>query len=259
VLLVLFVGCGQKHEGATPGTPPPSESKPDVTVALEDFLKEYRADDKATKAKYAGKEVEFAATVWSVSDVEPFPGLMVHGGKDAKSGLNFIQDFRLRSTDAGKEKEFRLLSRGQKVTIRARGTDLPMEYGLDKIRIVDSSPSQARVTTVAEVAKGEKNAAEREKHKDHEVLVRVKVVEVEKGDFTTFGKVTDPDAPADAKPVTVRKPLLGTLKKEIEALKVGDVVTILAGVETEMMMPLAFTNPRIVKQAPAGLKLPGEK
>jgi hypothetical protein len=257
-LIVFVLGCGKKDGDAPQPVEQKPEPKADVTLALDTFLKEHRADEKGTRAKYVGKELEFAATVMGVSDVAPFPIIMVDAGKEPKSGLTFSQDFRLDLADAGKEKELRLLSRGQNVTIRARGTSLPSQYGLEKIRIIDSGPSPARVTTVAEITKIEKNVPELQKFYTKEALVRVKITELRANDLSYLGSVTDPDAPTGTKSVLLRRPLFGTFKREFEALKVGDVITILAGVEGEQV-PLAFYGARIVNEAPAGLKMPGEK
>lgn len=264
-LVAFVVGCGKDDSEVrkTPAEPkadpkPKPEPKADVTMPLDVFLEEHRKDEKGARAKYVGKEMEFAATVFGVSDVDPFYVLMVDYGKEPKSGMYVAGQFRLDSDASGKEKELRLLSAGQKVTIRARGTDEPRQFGLDNIRIVDSGPSPARVATVSELVKIEKDIPEREKLRRKEVLVRVKIAELRpSSDNFYVGTVTDPDSPS-TKPVLLGRPFHGAFRKEFEALKVGDVVTILAGLDA-VEMPLAFYGARIVKEAPAGLKMPGEK
>lgn len=262
ILLVALAGCGAGRDDGDKGkrsdTPSPrAEPKIDVTMTLEQFLRDHRKDGPGTEKKYVGKEMQFTAKVWTVRDVGVFPQLDIIAEIHPTLKVPVVMSFPLDENDAGKETKLRLLSRGQEVTIRARGTALPARYGLRDIRIVDSTPSQALVTTLTEVLKAKGNDAALAKYQRREVLLRVKVKDWSTRPVGEIGTVVDPGAPAGSAALPVRAQLLGTFKKELEALKPGDVVTILAGV---VLPPesLGLRDARIVKEAPAGLKMPGE-
>ena len=114
----LNFGQPDQPKGGTP------EKKADVALTAEEFFKEFRADEKATRAKYNGKLVEITATVWAPNVSEPFHRLAVVSAVDPKTNFPVMHEFFLDRPDAGKEKELRLLSRGQKVTIRGRHYDI---------------------------------------------------------------------------------------------------------------------------------------
>lgn len=261
-LLLLVLGCGKKADDApAPGADPkpkPAERKPDVTMPIEDYLTEYRGKEKETQEKYKGKLMEFTATVWTVQDGGVFGRLSVIGGHIDK--LPFIQSVPVRDPEggAGKEKELRLLSRGQKVTIRARVPSFPTEYGLEDLTIIDSTPSQVLVTTVADVVKAEPDKEAMKRFRERELMVRVTVKSVREKDTFQFGEVVDAGAQPGAPAIRVRRPFLGvTFKKEFEALKVGDTVWLIAGLPSEQE-GLELRDVRIVKDAPAGVALPAK-
>ncbi len=259
-LLLLIIGCGKKGDDApSPQPEPKPERKPDVTMPIEDYLTEYRGKEKETQEKYKGKLMEFTATVWSVQDGGVFGRLNVIGGHIGK--LPFIQSIPVRDPEggAGKEKELRLLSRGQKVTIRASVPNFPTEYGLEDLKIIDSTTSQVLVTTVADVVKAEKDVEAIKKLRERELMLRVTVKSIREKDVFQFGEVVDAGAPPGAPAVRVRRPLMGMhFKKEFEALKVGDTVWLIAGLPSDQEA-LELRDARIVKEAPAGIVLPPAK
>ncbi|MBM3981861.1 MAG: hypothetical protein FJ304_16635 [Planctomycetes bacterium] len=258
-LFLLVLGCGKKADEPPGANPKPSDTKPDVTMPIEDYLTEYRGKEKETQEKYKGKLMEFSATVWSVRDVGVFGRLNVIGGHINK--LPLIQSIPVRDPEggAGKEKELRLLARGQKVTIRARVPNFPTEFGLEDLKIIDSTPTQVFVTTVADIVKAEADKDAIKKFREREFMVRVTVKSVHEKDVFQFGEVTDAGAPVGAPAIRVRRPLMGMhFKKEFEALKVGDTVWFLAGLPSEQE-GLELRDARIVKEAPAGITLPPAK
>lgn len=261
-LTILLPGCSNKPDGGgQPDTPKGGapESKADASLTAEEFFKEFHADEKATRAKYNGKVVEIRAEVFGPHVAEPFNRLAVYGETHETLKVPVVREFFLDKPDAGKEKEVRLLARGQKVTVRGRGSDRPSELGLIDLRVVDSGPTTAIVTTLAELAKAVADPAGREKFRRHDVLVRVKVVAPLPKDGFEAATVADPDA--DGVRFQLRRPFPPTFRKEIEALKAGDVVTVLAaygGPDPEDTR-LQLDGARVVTSAPAGLSMPGGK
>lgn len=256
-LLLLVAGCGKSSESTAPAEPK-SERNPDVTMLMTDYLNEYRHKAEGTREKYKGKYLEFTATVWSVSEGGVFGRLDVIG--DYIDKKPFIQSIPVRDPEggAGKEKELRLLSRGQKVTIRAHTSSFG-ELGLEDLKIIDSTPSQVLVTTVAEVLKAEPDKEAIKKFRERELMLRVTVKSIREKDTFQFGEVVDAGAPPGAPAIRVRRPFMGTqFKKEFAALKVGDTVWLIAGLPSEQEA-LELRDARIVKEAPAGIVLPAAK
>src|SRR5262249_54468122 len=131
------------------------------------------------------------------------------------------------------------------------------DLGLGEMRVVGSAPSPAIVTTLAEVGKASTDGAVLKRFTGRDVLLRVKVSQLEKAG-AYLGKVTDPYNPA-APAVLVRRQGQGTFARELAALKVGDEVAVLAGVQGGGVFALALMDVRIITQPPAGLKMPSGK
>jgi len=236
------------------GMPPPQAA--DFMLTAEDYFKERDANPKAAREKYAGKVVEISATLWDVTVRDRFWTANVVAGEDPRVHLPVIKGITLYSPVAGGERDLRLLSCGQRVTIRATGNAGPGEVLL-RANIDGSGPTTAKVTTLAEVGKVLASADPKEKYKNTDVLVRAKLVETGKKDSQFVGTVTDPDATVEPR-FLLKSSNSPVFQKELEALKPGDVVTILGVPRTEYSQSL-IENPRIVTDPPAGLKLPGDK
>jgi hypothetical protein len=252
----LIAGCSDKKpEPSNPGGTPTTPPKADVTMALPDYLRERDADEKGTRAKYAGKTLDLTATVWDIHVHGPFAQLSVAAEIHPTAKVPVIRTLDLSETRAGNEKDIRLLTRGQKVTVRAKGNDGP-GVALPTSVIVEGGPTTAIPTTLTAV--GEKlktleggTEPYKDGYPDAEVIVKAKVFQMGNKGAPVACIVTDADKDGGLRfLVRPRSPLY---REELEKLKPGDVVTLLGmpGIE---LTQYVFDNARIITDWPAGLK-----
>lgn len=255
----VFPGSGGGSGGGLPPkveVPKASSLKAEFTMTAEAYFGELKANAKATREKYADKVFDITSTFFNVNHSNAYWLAEIENGTNPVTKHPIIQGVFLTAPDSGREKELRLLSSGQKVTIRVKGVVGPVGTEFSYAAIVDSGPSTAKVTTLAEVEPGLKAAQQRGRYETPEVLVRAKVVEAGEKGFTA-GVVTDADA-ANGPRFGLKATGFTGYREELEALKPGDIVFLLGTPRLDFEEPV-LDNARIVKEAPAGLKLPVAK
>ena len=285
-LACALVGCSNKKDESTPPTPPgtpgpipqpgptpqpiptpevnpfpglspvaPDLTKVDFTLTAEEYSKEFQTSSKAAEQKYNLKKVEISGTVdYCVID-DDFSEISFTGPAGRQTSCRFLPK------EAEKEQGLRGLSRGQRVTVRGVGVG---GAGVWQAKITHLGTSTAKPMTFAELVEVLEKTEKLKDYKDRSVLVRVKVVEAGSKEKRFAATVTDPDT--GNKKITLRTPVaydMGFEKNsaidEVLALKPGEVVLVLADTPTSDLYGLSLENPRILKEPPAGVKLPGDK
>jgi hypothetical protein len=256
-------GKGDPGKGTPGGGNPPKAEVPkaeslkaEFTVTAEAYFKELTVNAKATREKYAGKVFDITTTFFNVVPSNTYWLAEIENGLNPVTKHPIIQGVFLTAPDSGREKDLRLLSSGQKVTVRVKGVVGPVGSEFSYAAIADSGPSPAKVTTLAEVEPGLKAAQQKGRYETPEVLVRARVVEVTDGGLTAC-VVTDPDV-ANGPRFGLKATAFTGYRKELEGLKLGDVVFVLGSPRLDFDEPI-LDNARIVKEPPAGLKLPVAK
>jgi hypothetical protein len=235
----------------------PKEAKPDFVVTAEALAKEHKADRKAFAAKYNGKLVEVTGTVFRT---RPSGGDVLLDGYKEKPTDVLTATYVVCDIPPKLQEQLRALAKGQQVTVRGKA-DGSIVPGLLQCEFVKVGPSPARPFTVAALAaefKKDRDAA-RKKYDGKPVVLRVKVLQAKTDGEKVRWSVTDAagkggatiDAWADS---LFNKDFL----KELEKVKAGDVIVLLAEADS-LGDPVRLWNAVVLKEPPAGVKLPGDK
>ncbi|MCI0705671.1 MAG: hypothetical protein L0241_31815 [Planctomycetia bacterium] len=250
VLVFTFALCGVAVD-----------PKLDFTVTAESLAKEYKADGKAAKAKYAGKVVEVTGTVetTNLDGITRPPIVWLNGYREKPTDITQAK-ILVNIATKDLEPKVRPLAKGQQVVIR--GTmDNQTVPALDKCEFVKIGPSTAMPVTVAGLeAEFKKNRdAAWKKYNDKSVVVKAKVVKIKKDDKTFIWTVTDPTGKGTVQLKAYCEVRTNEkLQEELSAIKVNDVIILLADAD-HLGEPVRFWNAMVLKEPPPGVKLPGDK
>jgi exonuclease VII large subunit len=151
-VLTAAAGCGKRGPSGADGKGDPDETgadlaaaKPDVTMKAADWHAEFKKDDKAAKAKYAGKVVELTGQAGNVV-------------QNADAGVAFIhlkvdKDFLGVRCGTKDMNVWEKVAEGSDVTVRGRLPEFGLFTGeLMPVHVVSVGKNPAGTMTAAELA-----------------------------------------------------------------------------------------------------------
>lgn len=232
----------------------------DAGETAESFSAQYEKDFAAAQRKYNGKTVELAgpAFAWQRSPFgnDPRCTLILQGvaNGDLEGFAKAYCRFAEAKFDA--DPRLRALSRGQRVTLRGREQGL-RDPSLADCEVISVAPSTAIPTTLAKLASETVPKKDLGRFKGRDVLVRAEVREVSVGASVEVNVARPEGVGAGFKFSSV--PVTAAYAKELEAVKAGDTVLILAEPHKVDASGIEFRHARTLKSVPAGLTLPDGK
>jgi len=253
-----------------PPQPKPPERDPnkvDFTLTAAEYYAEWKANGDATRKKYAGKVLELTGKVLTCDRDNSTRDLQFAAYEkptNLTEELTFLA-VPLAKSEWEKEQGLKALSYGQIVTLRGIGGN-PNTSVFDDMKIVKLGPGTAKPSTLKELAAELKDEAKQKDVERSSVVLRVKVVERAKTD-DFFGwrhfcwVVVDADAPNGPQFWLGGHVVHSEFSTaELLALKPGDVVLVMGNPKSASPTPKpSIENAGILKEPPAGVKLPAEK
>jgi hypothetical protein len=234
-----------------------AEPKPDFTVTAVEFVKESKSDRKAFTAKYSGKTVEVTGTVWMT--YIPTSQVLLNGYKEKPT--DSVGTPVYCNIPEKLNEQLRGLARGQQVTVRGKFPKSGSFALLDDCEFVKVGPNNAFATTLTALDaefKKNRNVAEK-KYDERSVVVRVKVLDAKTQDSKVVWTVTPSTGKATLKVQAWADPQLEKkFQQELEKIKTGDVIVLIAEAQP-LGDSFRLWNSVVLKEPPAGVKLPGDK
>jgi hypothetical protein len=238
-----------------------ADEKPDFTVTAEEFAKEFNADSAAFERKYVGKTVEVTGSVRART--AHLLRVVLFGAK--KKPTDAVDIGVSCEVPAKLDEQLRGLAREQQLTVR--GKCVRANYPkLTECEFVKVGPSPALPMTVSGLVGEFKKdfRVARKAYDNKAVVARVEVLAAKNANGELRWTVADAGAKDGAKiEARVGSLIDGAFENkkfmaELEKVKPGDVV-ILSGYLAAEYDPLLLTYAVVLKEPPAGVKLPGDK